>query len=66
MDNVVNVSLLGTKVLDYTHYIDIWSIDGAIKTFLMHKTAEPNVFGVLKLEEGNVVDEMAAAFYSNT
>jgi len=48
----MNVHFLNTFVLGYNHYIDLLLINGVPKTFLMHKIEEPNVFGVLKEEDG--------------
>lgn len=47
------------KYVDNTHYIDLISINGVLKTYLMHKTAEPNIFSILKEEDGNTVDTIA-------
>lgn len=52
----MQVNFLKTVVVSDTQYIDVVLIDGKKFTFLMHKIAEPNHFGVLKQQEGYTVD----------
>lgn len=56
----MQVNFVKTVLVDDTHYIDYVLVDGKKFTFLMHKIEEPNVFGVLKQEEGYTVDTIAA------
>lgn len=56
---MMQVQFLETILVDDHKYIDRILIDGKEYTFLMHKIAEPNVFGVLKQEEGNTVSTIA-------
>ena len=49
----MNVHFVYSQSLNDTHYLDVCIIDGVMKTFLMHKIEEPNVFGVLKEEDGD-------------
>ena len=49
----MHVHFVKTTLVDDTKYIDVCFVDGKMYTFLMHKTEEPNVFSVLKQEEGD-------------
>lgn len=52
----MQVDFLKTVLVNDTQYIDVVLIDGKKFTFLMHKIAEPNIFGVLKQQDGYTVD----------
>ena len=52
----MQVSFLKTVPVSDTQYIDVLLVDGKKFTMLMHKIAEPNVFGILKQQEGYTVD----------
>jgi hypothetical protein len=52
----VEVNFIKTVPVSDTQYIDVVLVDGKKYTFLMHKIAEPNHFGVLKQQEGYTVD----------
>lgn len=52
----MQVNFIKTVPVNDTKYIDVVLIDGKKFTFLMHKIAEPNHFGVLKQQEGYTVD----------
>lgn len=52
----MQVSFLKTVVVSDTQYIDVLLVDGKKYTQLMHKIEEPNVFSVLKQQEGYTVD----------
>jgi hypothetical protein len=49
---------LRTVLLDYTHYVDLWSINGQLITFVMGKSAEPNVFSVDQQHNGDLVQQI--------
>lgn len=55
------LNILHTVVVEPTKYIDLCEVNGQLVTFLMHKVAEPNFYGVLKEEMGNTVETI----YSN-
>ena len=57
----MQVDFLNTVSVNDTQYIDLVAIDGKQFTFLMHKIAEPNLFGILKQQEGNTVDTILNA-----
>lgn len=57
----MNVNFVKTVPVNDTQYIDYCLIDGKKYTFLMHKIAEPNEFGVLKQQEGYTVDTILNA-----
>ena len=44
-----------TTVINPTHYVDLVTVDNQLRTFLMHKIEDPNVFGVLKHELGDTM-----------
>lgn len=52
----MQVSFLKTVPVSDTQYIDVILVDGKKYTQLMHKTEEPNVFSVLKQQDGYTVD----------
>lgn len=56
---MTTIQFVGTKLIDYTHYIDVCIVDGKLKTFLLHKTAEPNIFSTLKEEDGDTRETIA-------
>ena len=53
---MMQVNFLKTVVVSDTQYIDVILVDGKKYTQLMHKIEEPNVFGVLKQQDGYTVD----------
>jgi hypothetical protein len=53
----MDVVFLRTVIIDYLKYVDVVLINGVMHTFIMHKIAEPNVFGVLDRQEGPVTRE---------
>lgn len=59
MQHQVNFHIDPPKYIDDTHYVDLISIDGITKTYLMHKISEPNIFGILKEENGNTIDTIS-------
>jgi hypothetical protein len=54
--HIKTANLVKSRSIDETHYADLWIIDGKEITFLMHKIEQPNVFGVLKQEDGDSFD----------
>ena len=52
----MQVDFVKTVPVSDTKYIDYCLIDGKKYTFLMHKIAEPNHYGILKQQEGYTVD----------
>jgi hypothetical protein len=52
----VQVNFLKTVPVNDTQYIDVVLVNGKKYTFLMHKIEEPNIFGVLKQQDGYTVD----------
>lgn len=52
----MQVNFIKTVPVSNTQYIDVLIVDGKKYTMLMHKIAEPNVFGVLKQQDGYTVD----------
>jgi hypothetical protein len=48
--------ILKTVLVSDTQYIDVILVDGKKYTQLLHKIAEPNIFGVLKQQDGYAVD----------
>ena len=57
----MQIDFVKTVLVNDTQYIDYCLIDGKKYTFLMHKIAEPNVFGILKQQEGYTVDTILNA-----
>jgi len=53
---MMQVNFIKTVPVSDTQYIDVLIVDGKKYTMLMHKIAEPNVFGVLKQQDGYTVD----------
>lgn len=56
---MTQANLLKTRSIDDNHYADLWLINNELITFLMTKTAEPNVFSVLKQENGDLFDTIS-------
>lgn len=52
----MHVEFVKTKLVDYETYIDVCKVDGQLKTFLMKKAEEPNVFKAIKTEDGDTSD----------
>ena len=52
----MQVSFLKTVPVNDTQYIDVILVEGKKYTQLMHKIEEPNVFAVLKQQDGYTVD----------
>ncbi len=52
----MQVNFLKTVPVNDTQYIDVVLVNGKKYTFLMHKIEEPNIFGVLKQQDGYTVD----------
>lgn len=52
----MQVNFLKTVPVNDTQYIDVVLVNSKKYTFLMHKIEEPNIFGVLKQQDGYTVD----------
>ena len=54
----MQVSFIKTQTVSDTKYVDLIEVDGKMYTFLMKKSAEPNLFDVEKREDGDTFDNM--------
>jgi hypothetical protein len=54
----MQVHFVRTVALDEKNYVDLVSIDGKLKTFVMTKTEEPNVFGVKEELDDDQVEKV--------
>lgn len=52
------IEILRTEGIGYYKYIDLLSINGELKTFVMKKISDPNVFGIEEEVDGNRFDEL--------